>query len=182
MIVKGTAFLARRSMLIERVGQAKWDAFFADLQEQIPSLAAPVVASSKLPAADFLKFSDLAVERFFAGDQRVLWMFGEKSADWAISEGPYKAFFQSRDVRSFVTAAPALWQAYYSAGELKADVDEGVVDVSIHVPVQHVHFEFSVMGYVKRGLELIGTTVTRCEALKAFSLGDDHVHYRFVVR
>jgi len=183
MNIKGTAFIARRSMLVGRIGQEAWDKFFAEVQNEIPCFVEPVVASSKIPIEDFLKFNELAVAQFFQGNPRIYWTFGEKSAEWALSEGPYKSFFQSRDVRSFIGASPALWKAYYDEGDFSGYVDEGVVDLFLKkVPVKHVHFEFTVMGYAKRGLELIGTTVTKYEALKGYSLGDDEVHYRFMVK
>ena len=50
------------------------------------------------------------------------------------------------------------------------------------VPIKHVHFEFTVMGYVKRGLELIGTTIESTQAVTGFSTGEQDVHYRFTVK
>lgn len=183
MFVKGTAFIARRALITERIGESAFDRFVEEVKDDIPTFATPILPSTQIPADDFLAFNDRVVARFFRDDARMHWTFGEKSADWAFSKGPYKAFFQSRDYRRFVASGQALWKAYYSDGDFHVDLSEDghVVDVTLTSPVCHVHFEYSVMAYVKRGLELTGANVSHHQALRGFSLGHADVHYRFFI-
>ena len=44
MQVKGTAFLARKALLGEQLGEDVWDAFVAEIGETIPIFANPILA------------------------------------------------------------------------------------------------------------------------------------------
>ncbi len=182
MRVKGTAIVARRQTVMAEFGAEAWDAFWRDFTDtHAPELAHGVLPTATVPAETFLALSDALVERFYAGDPRAYWRFGVESASWALVDGPYANFVGTRDVASFLEVAPALWRAYYSAGAFTAKLaeDRRLVRARIESPVRHVHFEFSVMGFVERALTLVGADVMGHEVVRGFSRGDDHVHYRF---
>lgn len=184
MQVKGTAFLARKALLGEQIGEDVWNAFVAEIGETIPIFADPIVAVTNIPVHDFLAFTDALVERFFDGDPQAHWRLGVASADWALTDGPYAVFFETRDIAGFLRTGPHLWRAYYSAGVFAGTLDQarGIVDVKITgLDVKHVHFELNVMGYIKRGLELVGAKVKEVQPVLGFSQGDPEVHYRFVL-
>lgn len=181
MEVKGTAFVARRAFLIAAFGEDAWRELFDAWLRENPDFPEEVIPVSVIRVEDFLRFNDAVVNHFYDGDVRAHWRFGEASAEWALSEGPYKSFFQSHNTVDFLRTTPSLWKAYYSEGSFRAEFDpaSSLVDAWIEVPVPHVHFELNVMGYLHRALELTGAKVVAHEALRGFSKGDESIHYRF---
>ncbi len=179
--VKGTAFLARRAFLVGAFGQDAWDAFFDTWRANEPAFADDIIAVTSLPVEPFLRLNDAVVDEFYDGEAQTHWLFGQASAEWALREGPYKAFFRSGAVANFLRTSPTLWRAYYSAGSFRVDwnADTRIADAHIEVSTPHVHFEFNVMGYLSRAIELTGETVVRQDVVAGFSRGDSHVHYRF---
>ena len=183
--VKGTAFLARCAYLRAAFGKDAFDAFFESWRQGEEDFEQDVLPTSILQSGAFLRFGDAAIDRFYEGEVSTHWDFGRASAEWALREGPYKAFFQSKLIDRFLRTTPSLWKAYYSEGEFEAVLDSttNVINAKVHVPpaYAHVHFELNVMGYLHRGLELAGATVTSYRALKGFTRGDDSVHYAFEI-
>lgn len=185
MHVKGTAFVARRSFLISEFGQDAFDTFFAAWRADEPEFADEIIPISTIEVSAFLRFADAVVKHFFDGRSATHWKLGRASAEWALREGPYKAFFQTQNYSDFLRTAPALWKAYYSEGKFEATWDEKErrVDAVIELPVEHKHphFELNVMGYLHRALELIGAKVSDSDSIESFLEGDDRVHYMFLI-
>lgn len=183
--VKGTAFIARRAYLVATHGQDAFDAFAEAWGKGDPEFEADVLPTTTIPSAVFLRFNDAVIEHFYEGNVSMHWEFGRASAEWALRQGPYKAFFKSKRIEDFLRTASSLWRAYYSEGTFEAKLDPAtnVVHATIEVPAPdaHVHFELNVMGYLHRALELTGAVVTSYQALEGFSRGDDSVHYAFAL-
>jgi len=181
MKVKGTAIIARQQTVIAEFGEAAWSDFFEAYAEVTPALAHGVLPTGSFPAETFLAFCDALIRRFYAGDPSIYWRFGRDSASWALTDGPYANFLGSRDLPAFLEVAPALWKAYYSEGEFTSAVEEDGRHVwaRIESPVHHLHFEYSVMGFVERALELVGAEVQGHQVQEGFSRGDGAVLYRF---
>lgn len=180
MNVKGTALIARRQIVVAEFGEEAWESFFAKLAHADPTLDG-VLPITSIPVANFLAFSNALVDEFYRGDQKVHWRFGEESAEWALTEGPYAHFRVSRDVRAFLRATPMLWKAYYSEGSFEASMDpEGkYVQAHIECPIRHLHFEYSVMGFTSRALELVGIGARSHYVERGFAQRDRDVLYRF---
>lgn len=180
MNVKGTALIARKQTVEAEFGEEAWQAFFAKIVETDPMLDG-VLPITSIPVASFLAFSDALVEAFYRGDQKVHWRFGEDSAEWALTNGPYAHFRVSRDVPAFLRATPMLWKAYYSEGSFEASMDpEGkYVRAHIECPVRHLHFEYSVMGFTARALKLVGVKARSHYVERGFAQRDRDVLYRF---
>jgi len=184
MHTKGAAFLARRQVIVAEFGQAKWDAFIAEYGAEHPLFIGDIEPTAALPMQPFLELGDALVRRFYGGELRTHWHFGEISAEWAFEHGPLQPFFSSRSFKRFVDSAPSLWQAYHDEGQIAATWHERhhFADVRIfELPILHIHFEYNVMGYVRRGLELTGGKVTLMRPLKGIEAGDDEIHYQFFV-
>jgi serine/threonine protein kinase len=185
MKVKATTLLSRRATLVEKVGEPAYEQFMRHVADEIPFFRAPMLPSTQIPVADFLKFNDLLVDRFYNGDKRMYWTFGEQSGEWLSKNGPYVAQFQRGDYKRFWAILPAFWKTFYSEGEARVSsaTESGrrsVLEIEIVSPVEHVYFEYSVLGFVKRGLEVLGARV-RVERLKGFSSGDREIRYRFTI-
>lgn len=182
MNVRGVAFLARKALLVREHGEPTWRDFLSDYARRDPFFAEPVTAVTSIPAEKFLAFNDALVARFQGGDVQAYWRLGEQSAEWALTEGQNKNLFQPGEYRRFLFAGSAIYSSYFDQGAYKTTTGAGYTDVTIRdVPIHHAYFELSVMGYLKRGLELLGAKGVRYERLSGFTRGDDFVHYRFWV-
>lgn len=155
MKMKGTAYLARKKIVIEKFGQPAWDAFIAETAEAVPFLASPVMATTGIALQDFITFQEALVTRFYKGNVRAYWDFGAASAEWSLTEGPYRASLAKRDLKSLVETFPGLWSNYYDAGEMIATITDQVVHIRVvKLPLWHLSFEMMAMGYFARALEL----------------------------
>lgn len=182
MNTKGSAFLARRDLVIKDVGEARWEAFLRDFATREPVFGQPILVSTKLPIEPFLALSDAIVATFYGGDVQAHWRFGEASAEWAFSQGPYQKYFRSNGFAAFIDATPMLWMAYYDAGKLTATWHEEHAYAELQIlelPVMHVHFEFNVMAFARRGLELTGGKVREVRPLRGVNTRSAEIHYQF---
>ena len=181
MFVKGTAYLARREMLIRELGEERWTAFFEEYLRENPGLDGHVLATAQIPVLEFIRLNDAVIDRFYGGDPETYLRFGEASANWALTEGPYSKLRIARDSTAFIERQTQLFRLYYTEGESSASLDGDEVDYRIRAipePYRHVYLEYSPVGYLRRGLDLTGRKVLSTDCLKGFSRGDSEVHYR----
>lgn len=181
MHVKGTAYHARLLLLRSKWGDARVDAFLAKFRAAHPRFPTTVLPTTWLPVRDFLGLIDAIVDDVYAGDTESLWEVGEMSAAYTLREGPYKNLLDTKDAVRFAGLGKAMWANFFDAGEAHSGLVDDVVDVTVDgVPEAHRHlyFEYSVMGYFRRGLELLGQKA-RTERVQGFSAGDPRIHYRF---
>lgn len=182
MNVRGAAFLARKALLTREKGEAAWREFVTRYAQKDPFFKEPVLAITNIPAEKFLAFNDALVQRFHFGEPDAYWTLGEKSAEWAFGEGQMKGVFKPGEYRRFLFGASAIWSSYFDSGSYKVSNGAGYTDVTIRdVPLKHPYFELSVMGFLKRGVELLGAHDVKYERLSGPSKGDDLIHYRFWV-
>ena len=184
MHIKGSAYQARQNMVRNEVGEERWQQFIDDYTKTEPLFAQDIQADSDIPIEPFLKLNDAIIEAFFDGDIRVYWRFGEESAQWAFEKGPYHDFFDSRNYTKLIADAPLLWSTYYDEGEFTAVwiPDAKLVEARIaQLPVRHAHFEYTVMGYMRRSLELTGAKIGLMRNIKGFVQGDDEAFYLFYI-
>jgi hypothetical protein len=183
MKVKGTAFQARKDTVIKTFGEARWKAFFSQLAAREVFWNQHVFASTLIPDDVFLDFQDALVREFYAGDTQAIWVFGAESAEWSLTEGPYRHFLNTRDLSDFVTSViPSLWRAYYTDGRIEAKL----VEKSAHVRVKgistpHLHYELAVMGYIEKAIELIASDKVTTKRHQGFDSEDGEIHYEFVL-
>ncbi|XXF77347.1 hypothetical protein P2318_30495 [Myxococcaceae bacterium GXIMD 01537] len=183
MEVKGVAFLARQQLMMEAFGEQVWREFLTGFAKQQPLFARPVMPMTLLPVDSFLALNDAIVQRFYRGDMhQAYWQFGERSAEYALRQGQLKAMFGPGDYKRFLQFTPGIWKGYFTEGVLQTEAPAGKGYTDLHitgVSIPHQYFEFAVMAFAKRGLEVLGAKNLRYETLKGFSRGDKVVHYRF---
>jgi hypothetical protein len=181
MEVKGTAFLARKSYLSREHGAARFDALVALVAERDPIFRDPIVATTPIPVDAFLRFNEAVVRDLCGGDDQSYFRFGAASADWALTEGPYKHLVADKSVARFAASAPIIYRIYFTDGEARAEasgadrVDTFLTGIEPH----HVYFEYAVMGYFARGLGMITGGRVEMKVHRGFSRGDADVHYEF---
>jgi hypothetical protein len=163
MRIKGTALLARKSIIEEAFGEDAWRKVMEDVGETHPSLGQPLTATTLYLVPDFLALHDEIIRRFYGGNDEAYMRLGEQSAEWALTQGPYKTFMMRKDVRSFVESFPNLWAAYFhettSTGTATMTGNIIVLEAK-NLPVWHPYFEYLIAGYMKKGLELLRAHVT----------------------
>lgn len=182
MDVKGTAFLARKVMLFEEIGEEEYNRFLAEIARKEPIFGQPIVATTLIPIGSFIAFNEAVVERFYAGDPAAYLRFGEKSAEYALLIGPYKRIRETNSVSAFVESARFIYQGYYTAGRAEGTLDGDDAELKIHgIPAEHRHlyFEYAISAYVRRGIELTGMRAASMSRVLGFSRGDEEIHYRY---
>jgi hypothetical protein len=185
MEVKGTAFLARKAMLAREIGEGRTAEIIGAFQEKHPDFPTSVIATTTMPVELFIAFNDMLVATVYGGDVQSYWRFGEKSADWALTSGPYKHLLATKGMLEFAESARLLYPNYFTVGRAESRLrGENVVEIRIvGIPQQyrHVYFEYAIVAYFKRGLELTGARAVTAERRLGFSKGDAEVHYDYIL-
>ncbi|NMO17825.1 hypothetical protein HPC49_16740 [Pyxidicoccus fallax] len=180
MEIKGTAFLARHDAVVADFGEAAWRTFLTEFAKKDPVFTKPVLPMTWLPVDSYLRFSEELLARFYKNDPKAYWAFGESASEHALTKGQLKAMFAQADYRRFLQFFPGVWKSYFTAGTAQVEAGERSADLRITgVPISHTYFEYITIGFMKRGLEVLGAKNVRTERLKGFSQGDNEVHYRF---
>jgi hypothetical protein len=179
--VKGTAFLARKNQILKTRGEQPWNDFIRRLGEEIPFFTNLILQTTLIPYDSFLRFQERLIETFFDGKDDAYWTMGAAAAEWALTEGPYKAFIASKDVKAFVQTFPALWRNYFTTSDCEMFYAPGEVRVTARgLPCWHQYFEYLVMGYFKRSLEMLGAKSIKWQRLKG-GPGVPDFCYRFTM-
>lgn len=180
MHVKGIAYLAREASMVQSHGAERWRSFIDAWRKEHPQFPATVLPISKIEADDFIALNDAMVRAFYGGDvTRAYWDFGEKSGQFALTQGQLKGLFQPGECRRFLQFTPAVYKGYFDGGEIKVIDHPQSVEIHIqHVPA-HVYFEYSVLGFAKGALEVLGSPHPTPECVRGFSRGDPDIFYRF---
>jgi len=156
--VKGTFFIARREALTREFGERAWSELLADLAAQSGTFARIVTPTSMVPVAEYLRFQEALLTRFYADDLDAYWKVGVHAGRWALTEGPYRHLIsQTADIDSALAAIlPKLWKINIDTGELRFRREGDLVTVRIdEVDVWHPALELTTMGYAQATLELI---------------------------
>ncbi len=181
MRAKNPTLIARRKGIIDEFGEAAWTAFVHERSGRFPILAQPLVATSSLPIDEFLQINDEILRHFYQGKDKHYLDLGRASAQWALTEGPYKRFAQ-QGIEPFVKSMPSIWTTYYSetTSHIVAELDERrVVHLKIlDLGMWHAYFEYLVVGYVQRGLELVTNVKVPCQAVKSGPSATNEIYYR----
>ena len=185
MDVKGTAFLARKAMLIQEIGEPRFAAFMAAYALEEPFFAHTILATTAVPIEKFIAFNDALVRDIYGGDTTSYFRFGKKSAEWALTVGPYKNLRESKSLEKFAEMGRLLYQNYFSNGRAETWIvsDNSVELRIVGVPAEyrHLYFEYAIVAYFKRGLELVGAKRVKMQRISGFSVGDAEVHYQYVL-
>jgi len=180
MRVKGTAYHARINLLRAKLGDDGVEEFMKSFLDQHASFPRDVLATTWLPAEEFLELIDAIVQGPYEGDTQSLWEIGEASAAWTLKEGPYRNLLETSDVRRFGGLANVMYANFFDTGRARSEYRDPLVELwidGIPAPLRHLYFEYSLVGYFRRGLELLGAKV-RAECVHGFSKGDPRVQYR----
>ena len=185
MTVKGTAFLARRFLLEQefgaQFGMERAQQMFDEAAAAVTSLPHPILASTPIPMKAYLEFQDELVKRYYQNDPTAFFRFGERSAEWSLTQGPYKRIVEDKDIALFATQGEVLFRNFYDVGSAHTSLVDGVIEFHIEgvpVPYRHLFLEYATLGYFRRALEMLGGRNVRLKRLRGFSLYDADVYYQ----
>jgi len=184
MDVRGTAFLARKVMLVEEIGEERYVEFLAEFARKEPFFRQSIGATTLIPIEAFIAFNDALVETFYGGDVLSYLRFGEKSAEYALIIGPYKRIRETNSIAAFVESARVIYQGYYTAGRAEGSLAGDVAELRLHgIPshYKHLYFEYVNSAFFRRGMELVGGRSVTMTRVLGYSSGDDELHYRYAV-
>lgn len=183
MQVKGTAFLARRALLEKDIGASQVRTFLDRFMASHPELPLPILPTSLIPIEAFLELNDEIVRDLYGGDEASYWHFGRMSGEWALTEGPYRRVREEKSLERFVASGSALYRNYFTEGQARAAMESsGAISLWITgIPPRfhHVYFEYAIVGYFERGLEMVSGKTVKHTRIAGFSAGDEHVEYRY---
>jgi hypothetical protein len=185
MEAKGTFYVGRKQYIVAQFGEPAWTSFVAHMATLDPLFEVPVLATDLVPIPIYLRFQEEMIKRFFQGNDQAYWKIGEQAGEWALTDGPYKHFRQNpREFKAFVEKSlPRVWSNYFTRGELRTSVEGLVAEGELSgLPVWHVTFEYSTMGFMRRAIELAGFSIKSQHRLKGISAGDKLIHYRYELK
>jgi len=182
MEVKGTFFVGRKTFITQLYGEDRWARFIERVAQRAPIFREPILVTTFIPVDAYLTFQDELIADFFGGREEAFWTIGEKSAEWALTEGPYKNFKNNpHSLKKFVEQfLPLIWSAYYTEGRLDSSLDE---DSTVHIlitglPVLHVSFEYAVIGWARKAFQLLGLRGVAAQRVRGISAGDSDIYYQ----
>ena len=181
MEVRGSFFAGRKAFITRQFGELRWEQFLGGLAEREPIFGEQILVTTRVPVSAYLIFQDALIREFFDGNDEAYWTIGEKSAEWALTEGPYKQYRNNpQSHKKFILQSlPLLWSAYYTKGETEFTLNESGVHHRIHgLPVRHISFEYTNIGYLKKALQLIGLRRVTAKRIQGISAGDQEIEYQ----
>ncbi len=182
MNVKGLSFLPTRSQLIYEFGEERWNDFFESFKVSHPYFDQVILATTEIPMEKYISFIDAMLKEFYNGDEKIYWRLGRLSAKFTLSEkGPFHAFVRSkREPKEFLSKIlHRLWDMNFTGGNAKNEVEGNILHAYIYdLPKYHIYFEYVVMGYIEKALEIIGAKVKEITKVKGTA---KEIHYKFVL-
>jgi len=182
MEVKGTAFLARKAMLIGEIGQERFDALMRRFRATHGPLLENVLATSVLPLRPFLDWNELIVREVYRGDVQSYFRIGQKSAEWGLTQGPYKHLVATKSYEQFAQSGRVIYASYFTKGRAESGLRGNVVEMRLmDIPREfhHAYLEYAIAGYFQRGLELVAGGPVDMKPVRGFTKGDPDVLYEY---
>lgn len=179
MEAKGIFFVGRKQQVIARLGAAPWDTFVERLASLDDFYRQPILPATRVPMPSYFRFQEESLREFHGGDEQAYWQIGEATGEWALKEGPYRHYLDKRhEIGDFVERIlPQIWTNYFTQGELSTHVADRVIEGAIvGIPVSHVSLEYTVMGFMRRAIALVGFP-----AVTQTRLAGKAVRYRFAI-
>lgn len=181
MQAKGSFFVGRKTFIVQRFGEARWNQFVEKLARLDPTFKSPVLATSLLPVSTYAFFQEQCAREFFGGDENSYWEMGEAAAVWALTDGPYAALAKDKNYKILMDKLPLVWTMYFTVGRLDAKAFDDHAEFKITGNgLPHVCVEYAVMGFGRKAIEMVGKKTKTTKRLKGVKDGDGSVvHYEF---
>ncbi len=182
MNVKGFTVLGAKKGIIYRFGEERWNDFFERFKESNPEFPDSILPTSKIPAESYLALEDALIKEFYKSDTKKFWRSGEIGAKVMLKEGgPFHVYVKhKRNPKDFIAnVLPRVWKMYYDEGSAKYELEGNIAHFYIlDLPIYHIFFEYSTMGWIKKALEITGVSVKEIIKVKGTA---KEIYYKFVL-
>jgi hypothetical protein len=184
MNVKGTFFTLTKTLMIAAFGEERWNSFVTTLAEKDKYFKNIIMSVTLIPAEKLIIFFDEMCREFFNNDRMSYLMFGKVGAKYALSsEGPYKAFMLTKDIKQFVEIyMPKLWTAFFDGGTVATKLENNIVHLKVTgINIKNLYFEQLVMGYNQQALKTFGKKSV-VKKVRSISAGDEDIYFQFELK
>ncbi len=182
MNVKGFTFTATEDGITSRFGEERWKDFYQRFKASHPKFPNSILPTSQIPADLYLALQDAVVSEFHNGDEKIFWKFGERAARNTLSEkGPFHIYVKrKREPKDFITnVLGRIWNMFYDEGSVKYEVEGNIAHLYIlDMPLYHLYFEYSTVGYVVKALEIMEVSVKETIKVKGSA---KETHYKLIL-
>ncbi len=184
MNVKGTFYITAKATIIATFGEERWNSFMAHLAEKDNFFSKIIMSISLIPVEKLIIFIDEMCREFFNNDKMIYLTFGKVGAKSALStEGPYKSYMLTKDMKQFVEfVLPKIWSTYFDGGVVAARLENNIVHIKITgFQIKHLHFESLIMGYFQQAIKIFGKK-TGAKKVRSLAGGDDDIYFQFELK
>jgi hypothetical protein len=184
MNVKGIFYVITKTAMIAAFGEERWNSFMTKLAEKDNYFSKMIMSITLIPVDKLIIFFDEMCKEFYNNDKMLYSMFGKAGAKHALSsEGPYKSYMLTKDIKQFVEfVLPKLWSTYFDGGIATAQLENNVAHLKITgLPIKNIYFEYLIMGYFQQALKLFGKK-TVAKRVRSISSGDDDLYFQFELK
>jgi len=164
MNVKGIFYVITKTAMIAGFGEERWNSFMTNLAEKDNYFSKMIMSITLLPVEKLIIFFDEMCKEFYNNDKMLYSMFGKAGAKHALSsEGPYKSYMLTKDIKQFVEfVLPKLWSTYFDGGIATAQIENNVAHLKITgLPIKNIYFEYLIMVTFRRHSKFSGGNLLR---------------------
>ncbi len=159
MKVRGIAVLTRKMIVTRRFGAEAWARFYDDVARTHRCFRSLITPDTLIPLPSLLAFNDEAMRRFFKHNDASHFELGRQNCQWALTEGPFRAFKDKGDLAGLVGSLPSFHRLYFADSATRSeaallDDGSGVEFKVFDLPEWHPYLEHCVTGYVAEVLEM----------------------------
>jgi len=170
--------------MIAAFGEERWNSFMTNLAEKDKYFKNMIMSVTLIPVEKLIIFFDEMCREFFNNDRKSYLMFGKVGAKYALSsEGLYKAFMLTKDIKQFVEVyMPKLWTAFFDGGTVTTKLEKNIVHLKVTgINIKNLYFEQLVMGYNQQALKTFGKK-SIVKRVRSISSGDDDIYFQFELK
>ena len=129
MNVKGSFYVMTKDTMSAAFSEERWNSFMARLAEKDKYFKNVIMSITLIPVEKLIVIFDDMCREFFNNDRMQYSMFGKVGAKKALSsEGPYKSYMLTKDIKQFVEfVLPKIWSTYFDGGITTARLENNIV-------------------------------------------------------
>jgi hypothetical protein len=184
MNVKGTFYVLTKTAMTDAFGKERWDSFMTQLVQKDNYFSKVIMSITLIPVEKLIILYDEICKEFFNSDYNQYMMLGKVGAKYTLSsEGPYKSYLLTKDIKQFVDfALPKIWSTFFDGSVVTTQLENNIVHFKITgVPIKHFYFEKLLMGYFQKALKIFGKKSV-AKQIRGISSGDDDIYFQYAIK
>ena len=184
MNIKGIFFVTTKTVMIQGVGEERWNAFMAKMAKKDEFFSKMIMAISVIPVEKLIVFFDEMSKEFFNNDKMAYEVFGRSGAKYVLQQGGmYHSYLLNKDMKHFVDfVLPKLWATYYDGGAITTKLENNIVHIKVTgVNVKYIYFEHLLKGYFQQALKVFGKK-SDVKKVRSIVQGDNDIYFQFELK